>query len=170
MQSCDRAGPGNTAADSAPPADAAVANSAKPADSEENGLQGPQAKESLYNIGNKQYLFIVNKHTTEELQALLERADEIASTSLDLFDQLEIAMIIHGPSVDLFREKNYEKNRKLIDLAAKLDAFNVIDIKICETSMDRFEVSRGEVPAFIDSVPYAPEEIERLSAEGYINL
>ena len=67
-------------------------------------------------------------------------------------------------------EKNYEKNKELVDLAAKLDAFNVIDLKICEKSLSSRGVSQDEIPSFIEPVPYAPDEIKRLTEEGYINL
>ena len=128
------------------------------------------AEDVQINIGDTRYLFVVKDHSTAELEALLERADEIARTSLDHFRDLKIEMVIHGPSVNMFTIENYEKNKKLIDLAAKLDAFNVIDLKICEKSLENEGISRDQIPAFIDSVPYAPDEIRRLSENGYINL
>ncbi len=73
-------------------------------------------------------------------------------------------------SINLFINKNYEKNKYIVDLAARLDAFDVIDMKICDTAMLELGVSRADVPAFIESVPYAPKEIERLTDEGYISL
>lgn len=121
-------------------------------------------------IGNTRYLFVLGEHSVVELEALLRRADEIAQTSLDHFDELDIALVIHGPSVNLFTRGTYPQNRELIDLAAKLDAFHVIDVKICEVSMANAGVSRSEIPEFIESVPFAPDEIRRLTAEGYINL
>lgn len=122
------------------------------------------------NLNNTQYLYIVNEHSVDELENLLKRADEIATNSSDSFNDLEVAMVIHGPSVNLFKQSNYDNNKNLVDLAAKLDAYNVIDIKICEASMSQFEVNRTEVPDFIESVPFAPDEIKRLDQEGYINL
>ena len=73
----------------------------------------------------------------------------------------------------LLEVRDFLKNDIFIEsrnLAAKLDAFNVIDLKICETTMNNFGITRDEVPSFIESVPFAPDEIEKLSAEGYINL
>lgn len=121
-------------------------------------------------IGNTRYLFVLADHSTEDLKALLTRADEIAQTSLDHFGNLEIELVIHGPTVEMFTQKNYPKNKELIDLAAKLDAFNVIDLKICEKSLASRGLSRDDIPAFIESVPYAPDEIKRLTQDGYINL
>jgi hypothetical protein len=121
-------------------------------------------------LGNTRYLFVVRDHSEEELEALLHRVDDIARESLDRFDNLKIALVIHGPSVRRFTQQSYASNRELVDLAAKLDAFEVIDVKICETSLSAEGVSRADIPSFIDPVPFAPDEIARLGAEGFVSL
>ncbi len=121
-------------------------------------------------IGNTRYLFVVADHTTEELKSLLLRADELARSGVADPNELDIALVIHGPTVGMFTEENYENNREMIDLVAKLDAFKVIDLKICEMSMSNMWVSSEQVPRFIESVPFAPDEINRLKNNGYFNL
>ena len=79
-----------------------------------------------FNIGNTNYLFDVSDHSLEELRELLERVEEISQLERDQYDDLEIVMILHGPDIEWFREDNYEQNRQLVDLAAKLDAYKVI--------------------------------------------
>jgi len=128
------------------------------------------AKTTEFAIANKRYFFDVTDHSVEELQALLERIEEITEASPETFDELKIVMILHGPDIGLFTQSNYEQNQKLIDLAAKLDAFNVVDMKVCETAMNSLGVKQSEIPPFIESVPYAPAEITRLQREGYISL
>ena len=123
-----------------------------------------------FEIGNTRYLFDISNHSPEEMQALLSRAEEIRETNADGYEDLEIVLVLHGPDIDIFREQNYNKNKPLVDLAARLDAFDIIDMRICETTMSSMGVERSEVPAFIESVPYAPREISRLLDEGYINL
>ena len=130
----------------------------------------PASDAARFNITNKRYFFDVSDHTAEELQALLMRIEEITEASPETFDKLEIVMILHGPDIGLFTQSNYEQNQQLIDLAAKLDAFNVVDMKVCETAMNSLGVNPNEIPPFIESVPYAPAEIERLQQEGYISL
>lgn len=125
---------------------------------------------SQFNIGNKSYLFDVSNHSIEELEALLGRAEEITQANSGEYDQLDIVMILHGPDIEWFTRKNYERNKKLIELAARLDTYEIIDMKVCETAMSSHGVSRDEIPAFIESVPYAPDEIERLLNDDYINL
>ena len=109
-------------------------------------------------------------HSPEELAELLQRAELIRETNAEGYEDLEIVLVLHGPDINFFREENYEKHKPIVDLAAKLDAFDIIDMKICETSMSSMGVERSEVPAFIESVPFAPAEIRRLQEDGYINL
>ena len=123
-----------------------------------------------FNIGNTQYLFDVSDHSPEELEALLFRAEEIRETHAEGFEQLKIVLVLHGPDIDIFRQENYTRHKPIVDLAAKLDAFEIIDMKICQKTMSDMGVERSEVPAFIETVPYAPNEIKRLTESGYINL
>lgn len=134
------------------------------------GLPQGDNNKTQFNIGNKSYLFDVSDHSLEELEALLERAHEISQVGQDGTNDLEIVMILHGPDIEWFTQDRYEENRKLIELAEKLDAFEVIDMKVCETAMDSRGVKREDIPDFIESVPYAPDEIRKLLQEGYINL
>ncbi len=129
-----------------------------------------QSEPNSIRLDNRQYLYVVDEHSVAELEDLLQRADEIARHRLDDFADLAVTMVIHGPSIKLFKQSQYPANKKLIDLAARLDAINVIDLKICQASLNQFQISRQEVPAFIESVPFAPDEIQRLNQAGYINL
>lgn len=130
-------------------------------------LATPQTQ---FTIGNKSYLFDISKHSIEELEALLQRAQEITQLDSGNYGDLEIVMILHGPDIDWFTQQNYEHNLELVDLAANLDAFDIIDMKVCETAMSARGVKREDIPSFIESVPYAPDEMKRLLQEGYINL
>lgn len=129
-----------------------------------------QVNDRQLEIGNTRYLFVAAEHTAEELQALLQRVDEITQSEPESHDQLDIALVIHGQNINMFTQKNYEQNKSMIDLAAKLDAFEVIDLKVCEWSMSQQGIQRSEIPSFVESVPFAPDEIKRLTAAGYINL
>ena len=129
-----------------------------------------EVKQPEPEIENKSYLFDVSMHSIEELEAILARAEEVSQTHPADFEDLEIVMIIHGPDIDWFTHKNYEYNRKMVDLAARLDAYDIIDMKVCEKTMKNRGVSVNDLPDFIESVPYAPVEIDKLLKEGYINL
>ena len=121
-------------------------------------------------IENKRYLFDVSAHTIEEMLALLERTQEVSETHPKDFEDLEIVMVIHGPDIDWFTKKNAGQNQSLIDLAARLDAYNVIDMKVCEWTMQNRGVKQDDLPSFIEPVPFAPTEIKQRLQDGYINL
>ncbi|MBI2970547.1 MAG: hypothetical protein HYY36_07360 [Gammaproteobacteria bacterium] len=130
----------------------------------------PLSHNTQFELGDTRILFVTQFHSESELEALLHRADEIARTSPDGPGQTQIALVVHGPSIEHFRQKNYTRNKALIDLAARLDALNVMDVKICEFSLNKAGIPRSEIPAFIESVPFAPDEIRRLTEAGYVTL
>lgn len=121
-------------------------------------------------IENKSYLFDIKGHSLSELEALLERTEEVTMTQPSEYQDIEIVMIIHGPDIEWFTQQNHADNQKLLDLAARLDADDIIDMKVCETSMEFHGIERKDIPEFIDSVPYAPVEIKTRLRDGYINL
>ena len=126
--------------------------------------------DSQFTIGNKRYLYDISEHSIEELQSLLQRAEEIAQTGIDEYEDLEIVMILHGPDIGWFTLDSYDNNKELVDLAKRLDTFDIIDLKVCETTMENMKIDRNQLPAFIESVPYAPDELNRLLNEGYTHL
>jgi intracellular sulfur oxidation DsrE/DsrF family protein len=114
------------------------------------------------------YLARIEAHTTEELQDILSRAEEYMSRQHRFSQTRPIALVLHGEEVKAFLRENYVSNKELVDLAAKLDAFNVIDIQVCEVWMSLNQVDRDQLPAFINTVPYGPREEKRLQGSGYI--
>ena len=129
-----------------------------------------QNQTESYALEDKHYLYDVTEHTTEELRALLERINDIMEVSPEAFENLKIVMILHGPDIDLFTKQNYEKNKIVVDLAAKLDSIEVVDMQACETTMDSLGVEREQLPDFIETVPFAPDTMRTLKNQGYVNL
>jgi intracellular sulfur oxidation DsrE/DsrF family protein len=121
-------------------------------------------------IENKNYLFNVKGHSLSEIEALLERTEQVTTTQSSEYQDLEIVMVIHGPDIEWFTQQSHVDNQKLLDLAARLDARDIVDMKVCETTMEHHGVERKDIPRFIDTVPYAPTEIENRLRDGYINL
>ena len=107
----------------------------------------------------------VSPHDQEDLQSLLTTVESSHQGGMPTADP--IVVILHGQEAFSFVRSNYAQNKSLVDHAARLDAYELIDVRICETWMNSNGVQREDLPAFIDTVPYAPEEIRRLEAEGY---
>jgi intracellular sulfur oxidation DsrE/DsrF family protein len=110
----------------------------------------------------------VSVHSLDELKVLLDRAEEIATRPQSQGEPAGVVLVLHGPEVEFFAISNYPRYKDVVDQAARLDAFDVVDVKICQTMMERLGVERDDIPAFIEQVPYGPGEVERLVREGYV--
>jgi intracellular sulfur oxidation DsrE/DsrF family protein len=108
----------------------------------------------------------VSPHDAADIAALF------STLEAGLEDQIEIdhpvVVVLHGEEAFSFTRAAYARNKALMDRAAVLDAFELIEVKMCETWMRDNGIEAGDVPPFIEVVPYAPEEIERLEADGYL--
>jgi intracellular sulfur oxidation DsrE/DsrF family protein len=101
---------------------------------------------------------------------VLDRAEDLRA----LFDPEQhsrIAIVLHGDELQLFQKRNYSSNQSVVERARLLDEDNIIDIKACQTMMRILDIEQDELPSFIEQVPYAPAEIERLQREqGFTRL
>ena len=112
------------------------------------------------------HLALLHAHTPEELAGILDQAETWANGRNEYPNQ-PIAIVLHGNEANAFVKQNYQMYRALVDKAARLDAFNVVDIKICEAWMGMNKVRREQLPPFIDTVPFGPSEEQRLLKAGY---
>jgi len=116
------------------------------------------------------YVFSVTVTSAQQLDVVLNRAEDLR----ELFDPAEhsrIAIVLHGDELHLFQEQNYSNNQSIVERARLLDRDNIIDIKACQTMMRTLEIEQNELPSFIEQVPFAPAEIERLELEeGFTRL
>ena len=116
------------------------------------------------------YVLSVTVQSAEQLDVVLNRAEDLR----ELFDPDEhgkIAIVLHGDELQLFQKANYSSNQSVVDRARLLDEDNIIDIKACQTMMRVLDIEQSELPSFIEQVPFAPAEIERLQLEqGFTRL
>jgi intracellular sulfur oxidation DsrE/DsrF family protein len=118
-------------------------------------------------VPNKAVLDI-SVHTIDELKVLLDRAEQLALAPQPPGGEASVVLVLHGPEVEFFSISNYDKYKDIVDQAARLDAFDVVDVKICQTMMEIRGIPRNDIPAFIEQVPQGPAEVERLVREGYV--
>ncbi len=102
----------------------------------------------------------------DDLQALMSTLEGHLDQGLPMTDP--VVVVLHGSEASSFTTTGYAANRMLVDQAARLSAYRLIDVRMCETWMRENEVAPEDLPAFVKTVPFAPEEIERLEAEGYV--
>ena len=116
------------------------------------------------------YVFSVTVQTAQQLDVVLNRAEDLR----ELFNPDEhskIAIVLHGDELQLFQKDGYRLNQSMVERARLLDQDNIIDIKACQTMMRTLQIEQNELPSFIEQVPFAPTEIERLEKEeGFTRL
>ena len=107
------------------------------------------------------YVARIELHTAEELMSVLTRSSEL----FDVAYQSQVSTVVfllHGPEARIFFRESYHDNRALVDLAAKLTALKVVEIKVCETWMGSENLDRNQLLPFVGTVPYGP------AAESYL--
>ena len=116
------------------------------------------------------YVISVTVSSAQQLDVVLDRAEDLR-TLFDPDQHSRIAIVLHGNELQLFQKRNYSSNQSVVDRARLLDQDNIIDIKACQTMMRTLDIEQSELPSFIEQVPFAPAEIERLKRqEGFTKL
>ena len=115
------------------------------------------------------YLARLEMNTPDELYSALLRAEMLFLDGSFLNQLPPATLVVHGPEVAVFFKQDYKQNKSLIDLAARLSAFGVVDILVCETRMGVLGRDPHELFPFVGTVPFGPVEEKRLvKDEGFI--
>lgn len=126
---------------------------------------GPEGAATLGQNSGRGVFIESSKASKEDLQALLDGLQGAITT--ELVDQDPIVVILHGPDANAFVRQNYAMNKMLVDQAALLDSYGLIDVQMCATWLDSVGLDDGDLPAYIQTVPYWRDEVGRLSEQGY---
>ena len=116
------------------------------------------------------YIARIELHTADELMGSLRRAEMLQQEgAFKVGVDAPIAFVLHGPEAESLFVSHYADNKTLVNLAARLTAFKVVDIKVCETWMGSRALDSSQLPPFIGTVPYGPAEEKRLlKQERYV--
>jgi len=109
----------------------------------------------------------IAEHSADEMLALLSRAEKISSGQDEYSTQDPVVLVLSGDEIELFKRENYRTNKALVDLAARLDAFNIVDVKVCTQWTAQRGIELTDLPPFIESVPAGDQEMKRLEKAGY---
>ena len=118
------------------------------------------------------YLVRIDQNKPEEVEAALLRAEALYADSAALtLGSPPIALVLHGPEAKIFFRENYKRYKNIVDLAARLTAFQVVDIKVCRTRLRFLEQNEESLFPFVGTVAFGPDEIARLTEEeGYVRF
>ena len=95
-----------------------------------------------------------------EIALILETLESAVET--DRTDAPPIVMMLHGEPANHFMRQNYAQNKALVDLTAKLSAFEVIEVQVCEIWLEENGLSAQDLFPFAEPVPFGAGELERL--------
>lgn len=108
------------------------------------------------------YVARILNDSPEEVADALSRAEKLYANGELPQGANPISIILHGPEVEIFFKDKYDEYKKIVDLAAKLSAFGVVDVRVCETRTGVMGRDRSSVHSFIGTVPFGPSEVKRL--------
>tara|TARA_B110000967_G_C18900567_1_gene574574 strand:+ start:3308 stop:3787 length:480 start_codon:yes stop_codon:yes gene_type:complete len=113
------------------------------------------------------YLARINLEKADQVYEALQRAEAYFQKNQQSNSKLSptvppIAFVIYGPDVGIFFKENYSDFKPIVDLAARLSALAVIDIKVCQVSYEREGLDKSTLLPFVTTVPFGPAEISRL--------
>ncbi len=123
------------------------------------------------NLGVPGYLARIEQDNPQEVERALRKAEQYYLDNGMNPALPAIAFVLHGPEVEIFFRANYARYKPIVDLAARLSAFNIVDIKICRTRLRFLEAPASSLFPFVGTVPFGPSEIERLTdQEGFVQF
>lgn len=115
------------------------------------------------------YLARIMLDSPEDVENALKRAEQLFQNGAVTDADSPLAFVLHGPEVRIFFKDNYARYKSIVDLAARLSAFKVVDLMVCETRMGQLGQSRDVLPPFVETVRFGPGEVERLlDDENYV--
>lgn len=121
-------------------------------------------------VDEQYYVADIELQTADEFRQLLERAEQLFILEESFKqDQAKVTLVLHGPVLKSLLRENYLQNKAMVDLAARLSALEVIDVKACRTWMTGNDISSDKLQPFIEVVAYGPAEVGRLvNDRGYL--
>lgn len=118
-------------------------------------------------VSSQPFIAEIQAHSASELSEILDRVNQIVKSEQRYSVDRPVALILHGSEIRAFLKENYQHNEQLVNLAAQLQAFNAIEIQVCETWMRQNDVDSNQLPPFISTVPYGPAVESSLLDQGY---
>ena len=108
------------------------------------------------------YLAEIKINSPEEVEQALLRAEQLFEQGAVGEQTGPATFVLYGPEVAIFLKENYQQYKDIVDLAARLSAFKVVDIRVCELRLGLMGQNKEAMHPFVGTVSYGPGEVERL--------
>ena len=135
-----------------------------------NFIQGVSEVTAKSNLTlEEKYLADISVHSSQELLDILTRANMLfESGQYSAKKSSPIIFLLHGDEARILFKQQYANNKAVVDLAAKLTALNIVDIKVCDIWIDGNNLFVKDLQPFVGVANKAVAEAERLvSQENY---
>ena len=114
------------------------------------------------------YVDVAPKDAQEVKRVLDTLAGTITAASPDT---PAIVVMLHGDAAHHFMRTNYTTNKAMVDQAAALAAYNIINVQVCAAWLRNNDYTSADLFPFVNPVPYGADELQRLADdEGYTEL
>ncbi len=120
-------------------------------------------------IQPRQFVADIELQTESELQALLQRAEQLLlSGQATQVSGPAVSFVLHGPVLRSLLRENYGDSKALVDKAASLTALGVVEMKACRIWLSKNGLDETQLQPFVHGVDYGVDEVERLVRDqGY---
>lgn len=110
-------------------------------------------------------VYDVSVSSVKQVESVLDRASYLSQiTGADPFES-SIVLVLHGPEIQYFAIKNYEKYKDLVQRAQSLTVGDILKIRMCKIAAEGQGFKPKDIHGFIEMVPMGDAEIIRLQNE-----
>lgn len=100
----------------------------------------------------EQYIAKIQLHTADELLGVLRKADKHYIDNGLAAELPPITFVLHGAEANSLVKNQYFKNKELVDLAARLTALDVVNIRVCENWLGSQGLKQKALQPFVGTV------------------
>jgi intracellular sulfur oxidation DsrE/DsrF family protein len=113
------------------------------------------------------YMIRIRDHSKAEISTAIKRIEAVTIMAVSKGELSPVKLVLSGDELRLFLRAGYGGQQNLVDRVARLESLGVLEVKACETWMRSQGVTPTDIMPFIETVPYGPDEVKRLTEEGY---
>ena len=103
----------------------------------------------------------------ERFHRLLDRVSYLNDLYADPF-VASIVLVLHGPEVAFFANKDTAKYQALVERAQSLAYSEIVKFRMCAVAAKARGLEAKDLPDFIQLVPMGDAEVVRLQRDGYV--
>lgn len=113
---------------------------------------------------------LVQDRSAQGIQTLLLAAQRIHEDTQRYAVNSPIVLVLNGAEIEFFTRTQYRENKVLVDLAARLSAFDFVRIEVSQRYLTAHNIAAQALPSFVQLVEDGNAQIQHLQQQGYATL